>query len=127
MNPLPPAKYKATYPQDPTRHWVCRWMCPRPASGGPAASHCVSRSQTSSRTFGHRRGTNARQCSKCSSECRAGCTGSNPTHSPKRWCGRWHQNDHPHWKESYIGCSRFTRHKSLFTGECQTQTILMTV
>lgn len=91
---------KPTYPQDPTRHLVCRWMCPHQASGGPAASRCVSRSQTSNHTSARQRGTNAHRCSRCSSRCPGGCTGSNLTHSPVRWCGTWHRSARPHWRES---------------------------
>ncbi len=88
-----------SYPQGPTPRWVCTWMCPHPASGGPAASRCASMSRTSSHTFARRRGTNARLCSRYSSRCRGGCTGSDLMHSPARWCGRWRRTARPHWKE----------------------------
>lgn len=58
-----------SYLRDPTLHWVCRWRCPRRSSGGPAASHCGSRSQTSGHTSVHRMGTTAHRCSRCSSGC----------------------------------------------------------
>lgn len=89
-----------SYPQGPTPHWVCMWMCPHPASGGPAASRCVSRSQISGHTFARRRGTNAHRCSRCSSRCQGGCTGRSLMSSPVRWCGKWHQTAHRHWGEN---------------------------
>lgn len=75
-------------------------MCPHPASGDPAASRCVSKSQILSHIFARRRGTNARRCSRCSSRCQGGYTDSNLMHSPVRWCGKWHQTAHPHWGEN---------------------------
>lgn len=75
------------------------WTCPRPASGGPAASRCASRSQTLSRISAHQMGTNAHRCSRCSSGCPVGCTDSSLTRSPECWCGTWHQTAHRHWRE----------------------------
>lgn len=63
------------YPQGPILHWVCKWKCPPPSSGGPAASRCESRSQTSGHTSAHQRGTTVRQCSRCSSGCLQGGVG----------------------------------------------------
>lgn len=88
-----------SYQRGPTPHWECRWMCPHPTSGGPTTSHCASMSQTSSHTFARQKGTSARQCSRCSSGCQAGCTDSIQMHSPVRWCGRWRQTARPHWKQ----------------------------
>lgn len=55
-----------SYRWDPTLHWRCSRWCPPPTSVGPETSPHMSRSQTSGRISGRRRGTSARQCSRCS-------------------------------------------------------------
>lgn len=87
-----------SYPLGPTLHSGCTWTCPHRSFGGPEASRCASRSQTSGHTFAHRRGTSARRCNRCSSGYQGGCTDSNLTHLRGRWCEKWRRTAHRHYK-----------------------------